>query len=147
MLTMLSGFSTITEIFNKSYKRITFKDVQHALRDPSRFVLINTLSVTEQDCLINNTMPYDLEERTMNELLNNYDLNSKKIIVYGKNTTDDSAEKKYKQLSGLGFGEIYIYSGGMFEWMLLQDIYGADEFPTTKKVLDILRFSGEMRLK
>lgn len=83
----------------------------------------------------------------MNELLNNYDLNSKKIIVYGKNTTDDSAEKKYKQLSGLGFGEIYIYSGGMFEWMLLQDIYGADEFPTTKKVLDILRFSGEMRLK
>jgi Rhodanese-like domain len=144
---MLSGFSTITEIFNKSYKRITFKDVQYALRDPSRFVLINTLSVTEQDCLIKNTMPYDLEERTMNELLNNYDLNSKKIIVYGKNTTDDSAEKKYKQLSGLGFGEIYIYSGGMFEWMLLQDIYGADEFPTTKKVLDILRFSGEMRLK
>jgi hypothetical protein len=33
-----------------------------------------------------------------------------------------------------------MYLGGMFEWMLLQDIYGRDEFPTTSKVLDILKY-------
>jgi hypothetical protein len=66
----------------------------------------------------------------------------KKIIIYGKNTTDDSAEKKYKQLRGFGFMDIYLYVGGMFEWMLLQDIYGKDEFPTTTKVLDILRYKS-----
>jgi hypothetical protein len=64
----------------------------------------------------------------------------KKIIVYGKNTNDDSAEKKYKQLIRLGFADLYLYSGGMFEWMLLQDIYGKEEFPTTAKVLDILKY-------
>ena len=28
----------------------------------------------------------------------------------------------------------------MFEWMLLQDIYGTDDFPTTINELDILKF-------
>ncbi len=27
----------------------------------------------------------------------------------------------------------------MFEWLLLQDIYGFESFPTTSKVLDILK--------
>ena len=40
----------------------------------------------------------------------------------------------------LGLKNIYIYSGGLFEWLLLQDIYGEDEFPTTSKELDILKF-------
>jgi len=43
-------------------------------------------------------------------------------------------------LSGLGFQDVYLYMGGMFEWLLLQDIYGADEFPTTNKFLDILYY-------
>ena len=28
----------------------------------------------------------------------------------------------------------------MFEWLLLQDIYGYDNFPTTIKELDILKY-------
>jgi len=82
------------------------------------------------------------EEKTINDLLINYELGEKKFVVYGKNASDDAAEKKYRQLLQLGFSYVYLYSGGMFEWMLLQDIYGEDEFPTTRKVLDILRFSG-----
>ena len=35
---------------------------------------------------------------------------------------------------------IYIYCGGLFEWVLLQDIYGEEEFPTTKKELDIIKY-------
>ena len=48
--------------------------------------------------------------------------------------------EKYSQLSSLGFYNVYIYPGGLFEWLLLQDVYGVDDFPTTKKELDILRF-------
>ena len=48
--------------------------------------------------------------------------------------------KKYEQLIGLGFTNIYIYPGGLFEWLCLQDIYSKDEFPTTREELDILKF-------
>jgi hypothetical protein len=134
-------FTNITDFFSKSINKINFKDVQTAIRG-FEFIIINTLAQNEQECLIKNTLPYDSEEKTINDLLNNYDLGSKKFIVYGKNGCDHGAEKKYKQLQTLGFSHVYLYSGGLFEWMLLQDIYGHDEFPTTKKVLDILRFSG-----
>jgi len=138
---MLGGFSNISEFFNKPIRKINFKDVQAALRQPE-YIIINTLLASEQDCLIKNTIPCEQEEKTINDLLNNYDLGAKKFVIYGKNACDESAEKKYRQLVTLGFAQVYLYSGGLFEWMLLQDIYGPDEFPTTKKVLDILRFSG-----
>jgi hypothetical protein len=38
--------------------------------------------------------------------------------------------QKYKQICSLGLSSVYIYSGGMFEWLMLQDIYGKTEFPT-----------------
>jgi len=113
--------------------------VQYAIRHKDQFILINTLSLGEQDCLLPNTVSYQVEEKYINELLNQYDLKSRKIIIYGKHTTDDTAEKKYKQMQTLGF-DVYLYVGGMFEWMLLQDIYGKEEFPTTCTVIDILKF-------
>jgi rhodanese-related sulfurtransferase len=140
---MFSGLSSIHDFFHKPYQKVGFKDVQQIMRDPGRYILINTLSIMEQECLIQYTLPYDLEERTINELLNAYDFTSKKIVIYGKNGMDASVEKKYGQLTGLGFTQVYIYPGGLFEWVLLQDIYGSDEFPTTKKVVDLLRFSGQ----
>jgi hypothetical protein len=129
-----------SSLFQTSYKIINFEDMQIAIKHSGRFLIINTLSSVEQDCLIRNTLFYELEEKTINDLLNTYDLLNKKIIIYGKNANDESTEKKYKQLLGLGFSEVYIYRGGMFEWMLLQDIYGESEFPTTKRVIDILMF-------
>jgi hypothetical protein len=50
--------------------------------------------------------------------------------------------RRRQELVQLGFYQVYIYTGGLFEWMLLQDIYGADDFPTTKKELDILKYKG-----
>jgi hypothetical protein len=64
-----------------------------------------------------------------------------KIIIYGKNCNDETVEKKYKQIMSFGFQDVYVYTGGLFEWILLQDIYGKDEFPTTSIVIDILKFS------
>ena len=133
-------FSTITNYFQKNNKRMSFEDVQFAIQHPSDFLIINTLPINEQDCLIKNTLAYHMEESIINDLLNQYAMGSKKIVIYGKNSQDDTADKKCKQLVGLGFIEVYIYNGGMFEWMLLQDIYGFDEFPSTRKVLDILKY-------
>jgi hypothetical protein len=71
----------------------------------------------------------------INNLLKNSN-KSVKIIVYGKNCNDEKIYVKYNQLNSLGFYNVYIYTGGLFEWLLLQDIYGATEFPTTKKELE-----------
>jgi len=133
-------------LFQTSYKKINFEDVQYAIKNINQYIIINTLPNNEQDCLIKHTLSYEQEESTINELLGNYDFNNKKIIVYGKNSSDETAEKKYSQLRTLGFSEIYLYTGGLFEWMLLQDIYGNTEFPTTKKVLDLLKYKGARKI-
>jgi hypothetical protein len=80
-----------------------------------------------------------LEEKLINDLLDKFDFNTRTFLIYGKNTNDNSVDNKYNQLRGLGFSNIYIYPGGLFEWLLLQDIYGNKEFPTNGRELDILK--------
>jgi hypothetical protein len=123
----------------KPIRKIGFDDVKYAITHSSQFVIINTLPISEQECLIQNTLVWNAEESTLNELINTYNMKMR-IIVYGKNAIDISVEKKYKQLTDLGFSEVYMYCGGMFEWLLLQDIYGANEFPTTARQMDILKY-------
>jgi len=130
---MFNGF------FQKTHKKVSFEDMQHIIANPKEYTIINTLLSNEQHCLIKNTISYQTEEKTINEYLNQYDF-TPKFIIYGRNTNDETVETKSKQLSGLGFQDVYLYMGGMFEWLLLQDIYGADEFPTTNKFLDILYY-------
>jgi hypothetical protein len=129
-----------SQFFKRTYQRVSFEDMQFAMKSPRDFIIINTLHIGEQDCLIKNTISYQLEENLMNELVNQYDFKSKRIIIYGKNSSDVTIEKKYDQLLGLGFVHVFMYVGGLFEWLLLQDIYGEGEFPTTKKTLDILKY-------
>jgi hypothetical protein len=62
--------------------------------------------------------------------------------VYGKNSQDETPYKKAYQLKELGLKCVYVYTGGMFEWLLLQDVYGVKEFPTTKQLLDILKYKS-----
>lgn len=127
-------------LFKTKYNNASFEDVQLAIRNPTTYVLINTLQSMNQQCLIQSTILFQTEENLINEYINNYDFNSKTFIVYGENTNDESIETKYSQLLGLGFANVYIYRGGMFEWLLLQDIYGQTEFPTTINLLDILKY-------
>lgn len=120
-----------------SCQKCNFEDVQCFIQNKNGY-LLNTLPSHSQDLLIEGTLSASDEERTMNQLLK---VNTNvKIILYGENSNDDSVYRKYKQMNDLGFYNILIYSGGIFEWMLLQDIYGADDFPTTKNDLDILKF-------
>lgn len=116
--------------------KIGFDDMNYAIS--KNYIIINTLSLNEQEILIQGTLDASKEYEIINELLK---INkSKEIIIYGKNSCDQSVIKKYEQLKSLGFINVYIYIGGLFEWFLLQDIYGDDNFPTTKKNLDILKY-------
>tara|TARA_B100000902_G_scaffold377501_1_gene409781 strand:- start:728 stop:1159 length:432 start_codon:yes stop_codon:yes gene_type:complete len=128
-----------SQFFTRVYKKLSFEDIQFAIRNRGEFVIINTLPVTDQSCLIENTISHVEEEQILNNLLTNYGLNQK-IIVYGRNNTDNTINTKYDQLMNLGFQTVYLYVGGMFEWLCLQDIYGKEEFPTTTRELDILKY-------
>jgi hypothetical protein len=118
---------------------VGFEDVKYALRHSSQIVLINTLSNLEQGTLIYGTLPYDKEESIINQWLEKRQTHIH-MILYGKHSTDDSAVKKQKQLVALGFTKVFVYVGGLFEWLLLQDIYGTTEFPTTTPCKDILKY-------
>ena len=129
----------------QSIQKINFEDIQIAIKNPESYLLINTLPLSEQKCLIKNTCNAEKEIEIINKYMKSYNKNIK-IIIYGKNSNDYTAQKKYEQLITLGFYNIYIYMGGMFEWLLLQDIYGQEEFPTTSKELDILKYKPNSTL-
>jgi hypothetical protein len=69
-----------------------------------------------------------------------------RIIIYGTNSTDKTVQKKYEQLIKLGFYNVFIYQSGLFEWLLLQDVYGAELFPTTTVKVDLLKYKGRRQL-
>jgi hypothetical protein len=122
-----------------SINKINFEDVQDAIKKD--YIIINTLPSNNQKCLIYNTLPASIEVSKVNTLLSSGRIESH-IILYGENSTDNSVYSKYKQLSELGFDNIHIYLGGLFEWLLMQDIYGHDLFPTTKREPNHLQYKG-----
>lgn len=130
---------------SQSIQKVSFEDVLYATQNYNSYLLINTLNINEQQCLIKNTVQIEKEELLINELLKTSNKNIK-IIIYGKNCNDESIYKKYDQLIGLGFKHVYLYLGGLFEWLMLQDIYGNEDFVTTKKELDILKYKPNKTL-
>jgi hypothetical protein len=128
----------------QSMKKINYEDMQTIMKNPEVYFIINTLPLSEQQCLIVNTTLADNEEIIINKFIK--ENKSIRIIIYGKNCNDENVNKKYQQLLSLGFYNIFVYFGGMFEWLLLQDIYGKDLFPTTKKELDLLKYKSNQLL-
>jgi len=124
---------------SQSIQKINFEDVQYVIKTTESHLLINTLNENEQDCLLPNTLNINKEVEIINSLITSFNKNIK-IVIYGRNSNDEKIYIKYKQLISLGFYNVYIYTGGLFEWLMLQDIYGEEEFPTTKKELNILKY-------
>lgn len=122
-----------------SVQKINFEDMQFAITD-NETIIINTIKSELQDCLIYRTLPIHNEVEIINHLLNTN--TGTRIVLYGINSSDETIVTKYNQLASLGFYNVYVYPGGLFEWLLLQDIYGTDAFRTTKKELDILKYKG-----
>lgn len=123
--------------------KINFEDMQYVIKDPMTLI-INTLDTNMQDCLIHGTMHVNDEVAILNEKLKNQ--RDVRIVVYGLNASDMTVQKKYEQLMALGFYNTYVYGGGLFEWLLLQDVYGAESFPTTTNTLDVLKYKGRQVL-
>jgi hypothetical protein len=123
-----------SNIYN--FNLFNFEQIQEHIKNKS--IIINTLEASRQDCLISGTISIEDEIK----LLNAYLKTNKTIliIIYGRNNSDISVIKKHKQLQSLGFTNIALYLGGLFEWLLLQDIFGYDNFPTTTKTIDILKY-------
>ena len=152
---------------NHSKNKINYEDVQDACRckynarngnaqdackyntqNEKRYVIINTMDKNWQSCLIQNTISIQEEEETINGILNNKSAggNDITVIVYGTNSNDETIYSKHEQLVKLGIKNAFVYTGGMFEWLLLQDIYGRDLFPTTSRELDILKYKPRKQI-
>ena len=102
-------------------------------------IIINTLSKTEQTCLIPGTCCITEENDKINNLLKNN--RSFKIIIYGKNHSDITIYNKYNTLKKLGFTHVHIYIGGLFEWLCLREIYSHENFPISgDNVIDIYKY-------
>jgi hypothetical protein len=127
------------------YSKIGFDDVKFAINHPDSYILINTLSIENQKYLIKCTLPISIEESIINKTIEDYEMNRKIIIIYGKNATDNTVEIKANQILGLGFTHVFLYYGGIFEWLLLQEIYGYNEFPTIihNKNIDLLFYKPD----
>lgn len=119
-----------------SFTLYNFEKIQYHIKNKS--ILINTLDANNQSCLISGTISIEEEIK----LLNHYLKTNKTIliIIYGKNNSDLSVIKKHKQLLSLGFTNIALYLGGLFEWLLLQDVFGQEHFPTTTKTIELLNY-------
>ena len=124
---------------SNSVIKINFESVQKTINH-SDSIIINTLRVSNQSCLIKKTLTVDEEVAILNT--NIATNKTMPIIIYGTNACDETVQKKCQQLLGLGFQNIYVYPGGMFEWLLLQDIYGEDLFPTIGVCKDLLEYKN-----
>ena len=130
------GFEDILQIQKQNVQRF------HAHNNkPPTDIIINTMSLTDQEILICRTTPAKEEEAALNHLLDTYQTANVRIVIYGRNSADTSVFVKQDQMRKLGFTHVYVYLGGLFEWLLLQDVYGEDAFPTTGKCVDILKYS------
>jgi len=126
--------SLVPKVSYEDIQMVVYRNmhVQHST------LIINTLPPSLQHCLIKTTLDIRFEERIVNTFIQQKpDI---MIIVYGKNSNDITILHKYEQLVKLGFTNVYIYTGGIFEWMLLHEIYGKDLFKITKYEIDILRY-------
>lgn len=132
---------------SNSINKVNFENVQDAINNnnintaDSSLLIINTLDEHNQGCLIQNTISPQNEVEILNSIIKKRNAKAINIIIYGANSNDDRLYKKYTQLVKLGFSNTFLYIGGLFEWMLLQEIYGSEEFPTTTVEIDILKFN------
>lgn len=111
---------------------------EYMLKRHSHAILITTISDTQGPHRIQNTLSPETEVDTINRCLASSE--NTEIIVYGLNCADTMAFKKYEQLVSFGFTDVKIYCGGLFEWMLLQDVYGDETFHTNHCVDDMLKY-------
>ena len=96
----------IKKLFISKPKKIYigFEDLKYAISDREHYMIINTLSAMNQECLIAGTLPSTAEESVINNTMESGTYSS--IILYGKNSADESVITKRAQLQTLGFANV-----------------------------------------
>jgi hypothetical protein len=120
---------------NSTSSQITanFEDIQRG-----NAILIHVME--DETLLIERTLTIAKETDKINGLLQEHGYD-KPILIYGKNVDDyDILLKKHAQLVKLGFRNVGFYPGGLFEWLLLRDVFGPKQFPTTTNITDIIKY-------
>lgn len=113
---------------NTNIKYIGFDTIQNI----NSTSLIITVMDNSINCFIPNTILPKEEEVIINNIIDNKKQNNYTIILYGKNCKDmDAIKKKILQFKEFGFLNIYVYAGGLFEWLLLREVFGEMQFPIT----------------
>lgn len=120
-----------------NFTHINYEELQSKIG--TSIILLNTLSSEDQKYLIKGTLNAMYEIGIMNDQLKKN--KNVEIIIYGKDHYDISVIKKYNQLKKLGFKNVAIYFGGLFEWALLQEIYGSSNFQTDGQIKDPLQIT------
>ena len=119
--------------------------IQHAIKLEK--TIIHIMNIADETILIKGTLTAEQEVQRINAWINDIEHTANNdIFIYGYSNADfNKLLQRQKQLNGLGFKNVHIYFGGMFEWLLLRDVYGADEFPVDGLIkgaaLDILRYN------
>tara|TARA_Y100000817_G_C16848350_1_gene541005 strand:+ start:240 stop:653 length:414 start_codon:yes stop_codon:yes gene_type:complete len=127
---------------NQSVKKVNFEYIQGEINNNESY-LISTLPLENQECLIKGTLTPSRETEVLNHYLKkNFGI---KLVIYAMNASDETLANKCYQLLKLGYTNIYVYPGGLFEWLLLQDIYGEELFPTTALCRDHLKYKGNKK--
>ena len=126
---------------SQSWKRLSYEDMQGIIdsKEKDECIVINTMPLTDQSCLIPKTVAATEETKLLNKCLAERRKHVR-IVIYGRNCNDETVLNKHDQIVALGFTDVSVYLGGMFEWLLLQDVYGAEMFPTVGREPDLLRF-------
>ena len=129
---------------SQSIQKINFEYMQDEIKNNTSYI-ISTLPDDCQECLIQGTLMPSREVEILNSnLKTNKEL---KLIIYAMNACDESLATKCRQLLKLGYTNLHVYAGGLFEWLLLQDIYGVELFPTSSPCQDHLKYKGNKNNK
>ena len=121
-------------------KVIGFEDM--LVLHKTKVVLLNTMERANQACLIRGTVHADDEETTMNAMLTSTDpsVTDRLVVVYGRHYLDPKPMEKARALRVMGLSRLLVYRGGLFEWLLLQEVFGHDQFPTQGACTDLLLY-------
>ena len=98
---------------------LNFEDMQDIIKTHTNYIIINTLPENHQECLITHSLTASQEENVINNCLQKRKTDAK-IIIYGQSSNDEIRFTQDDQRDYLND--------------FLQDICGADEFPTTKGI-------------
>ena len=130
--------SLITE---PNVSKVSPLDIADIINKKSRHhantLIISTLNIEYEHFVIQGTVPIQEEADLINKLISKKSFETK-IIIYGKNSSDERIYEKYNQLVKHGFTYCSVYVGGLFEWLLLQEVCGREEFPTKTECVHVL---------